>query len=416
TGGSLYVTDMNAKLGGASDPGSGGIIFLNGMSNYDQSTFFSSYSVNANSLGCPMGITVDSAGNVVASVFSYNGFGCSPAGVFVLTPDPWGASAPTLSGLISGSPFQYPFGMDIDRGDGQGGPPRLIIADEGSGYGCAGTIFRLDLSKPIVRVGDPGWTLSNLNPFALSPIVGAGCSPPNQRYLVTPADAAVVKAAVSVNIATNTAPGNVSVSMSPSAIDENGSTSLSGTFTDPDSADTHTVTITWGDGSANTVLTLPAGMLTIPSTSHQYLDNLASNAAYSVSVVVADTKANATGTTTVTVNNVAPAITGVSGPSGTIAVGVVASIGANFTDVGTLDTHTCTFSWGDGSANTTVTPAGTGNGSCSANHTYNSPGSFTVGVTVTDKDGGSASNSTLKVTVNTPPAVASLGVSPSAIV
>jgi hypothetical protein len=416
TGGSLYITDMNAKLGGTNDPGSGGIIFLNSTNSYAQSSFFSSYSVNANSLGCPMGITIDGSGNVLASVFSYNGYGCAPAGVFILTPDLFGGGPPTFNGIISGSPFQYPFGMDTDLGDGNGGPPRIIVADEGSGYGCKGTIFRLDLSKPIVRVGDPGWTLSTLNPFALSPIVGQGCNPPNQTYLVTPSDAAVVKATVPANIATNTPPGNVTVIMSPSVIDENGSTSVSGSFTDPDSGDTHTVTITWGDGSANTVLNLAAGVVTIPATSHQYLDNLASNAPYTVSVNVADAKASAAGTTTVTVNNAAPVITGVSGPSGAIAVGGVASIGANFTDVGTLDTHTCTFNFGDGSANTTVTPAGTGNGSCSANHTYNSPGTFTVGVTVTDKDGGSASNSTLKVTVNTPPAVASLGVSPSAIV
>src|SRR5207253_2964181 len=194
TGGSLYITDMNAKLGGAADPGSGGIIFLNAASSYAQSAFFSSYSVNVNSLGCPMGITTDSTGNVVASVFSYNGFGCAQAGVFVLTPDPSGAN-PTLAGLISGSPFQYPFGMDTDTGDGLGGPPRLIIADEGSGYGCKGTIFRLDQSKPIIRVGDNGWTLSNLNPFALSPIVGGTCAPPNQTYLSTHAAAVVLKVA-----------------------------------------------------------------------------------------------------------------------------------------------------------------------------------------------------------------------------
>jgi hypothetical protein len=411
SGGSLYLTDMNAKLGGALDTGSGGIIFLNATSNYNQSTFFSSYSVNANSLGCPMGITIDGSGNVIASVFSYNGYGCAPAGVFILSPN-FGGGSPNFSGLISGSPFQYPFGMDMDRGDGQGGPPRIIIADEGSGYNCSGTIFRLDLSKPIVRTSDPGWTLSTLNPLALSPMATLGCSPPNQTYLATPSDATVVKAAVSANIA-NTAPSNVSVSMSPAAIDENGSASLSGTFADPDSGDTHTVTIAWGDGSPNTVLNLAAGVLTIPATSHQYLDNPASNP-YSVTVTVADAKASATGNTSVTVRDVAPAITGVSGPLGAIAPGSAATVGVNFTDPGTLDTHTCTFSWGD-SQTDTVTASGTGNGTCTANHTYNASGTFTVGVTVTDKDGGSVTNSTLKITVNTPPAGLSLSTTPATI-
>src|SRR5207244_7851278 len=94
-----------------------------------------------------------------------------------------------------------------------------------------------------------------------------------------------------------------------------GSRTVTGTFADPDTSETHTVTITWGDGSPDTVLNLAAGVLTIPATTHQYLDNLPSNAAYTVTVVVADAKANATGTTNVTVNNVAPAISGVSGQS-----------------------------------------------------------------------------------------------------
>src|SRR5207249_9854205 len=120
------------------------------------------------------------------------------------------------AGLSRGCPCQVPFGMDTDRGDGQGGPPRLIIADEGSGYGCKGTIFRLDQSKPIIRVGDNGWTLSNLNPFALSPIVGGTCAPPNQTYLSTPADAVVVKVAVGVNISTPT----VTINGAPSSASE----------------------------------------------------------------------------------------------------------------------------------------------------------------------------------------------------
>jgi len=209
-----------------------------------------------------MGITL-SGNDILATVFTYNGYGCSPQAVFTVTPDPFGIKPATMTPLVNGYPFQFPFGMDPDRNG------IIIIADEGSGYGCSGTIFRLDLSMLVQK--DPHQP--NPNPFALSPYFGLGCTPPNQAYLSTPSDVAVVKVLVTVNIATNTAPSNVSVSVIASTINENDGTSLSGTFADPDTSDTHTVTMTWGDGSPDTVLNLAAGVLTIPATTHQYLDN-----------------------------------------------------------------------------------------------------------------------------------------------
>jgi hypothetical protein len=91
------------------------------------------------------------------------------------------------------------------------------------------------------------------------------------------------------------------------------------------------------------------------------------------------------------VNNVAPVITAVTGPLNPLAKPGTATITATFTDVGSQDTHTCRFSWDDGAAaDTTVTAAGIGNGSCSATHIYNSAGVSTVTVTVTDDDTGTA--------------------------
>jgi hypothetical protein len=92
---------------------------------------------------------------------------------------------------------------------------------------------------------------------------------------------------------------------------------------------------------------------------------------------------------TVVVNNVAPTITSVAGPAGPLALGSTATVALDFTDPGSADTHTCTFSWDDGST-TTVTPSGTGDGSCSAPHTYTAASVYTVGVEVTDKDAGKA--------------------------
>ncbi len=71
----------------------------------------------------------------------------------------------------------------------------------------------------------------------------------------------------------NVAPSGVSLNLTNTTINEGGSTSLSGSFTDPGTLDTHTVTIDWGDGSANTVLNLAAGVTTIPPTVHTYADD-----------------------------------------------------------------------------------------------------------------------------------------------
>jgi hypothetical protein len=75
-----------------------------------------------------------------------------------------------------------------------------------------------------------------------------------------------------------------------------------------------------------------------------------------------------------------------------VALGGSASVTTSYTDVGVQDTHTCTYSWDDGSPNTTVAGSGFGSGSCTASHTYTAAGVYTVGVTVRDDDTGSASS------------------------
>ncbi|MBI4478469.1 MAG: hypothetical protein HY651_00420 [Acidobacteria bacterium] len=91
------------------------------------------------------------------------------------------------------------------------------------------------------------------------------------------------------------------------------------------------------------------------------------------------------------VSNLPPVITGVTGPTGPLAVGTPATVTANFTDAGILDTHTCTFTWDDGTSTPPSVPAATvsessGSGSCNATHTYDVAGVYTVEVAVKDKD------------------------------
>ena len=70
-------------------------------------------------------------------------------------------------------------------------------------------------------------------------------------------------------------------------------------------------------------------------------------------------------------------------------------------DPGTLDTETCSIDWGDGTTNTLF--VGTLR-DCQAPHTYAAAGSYTVTVTVVDKDGGTGADSKTLV-INGPPVV-----------
>jgi hypothetical protein len=202
--------------------------------------------------------------------------------------------------------------------------------------------------------------------------------------------------------AVNDAPRNVTAATAPATIDENASATVSGSFTDPDAGDTHTVTIVWGDGSPNTSIPLGAGVFTYSAT-HQYLDDNPTATASDVNpigVTVADngspqgaTSANSQ----VTVNNLVPAISSVTGPVPPQPLGTTVSVTGTFTDVGTRDTHTsppggaCTVSWDDGTTSTGIVTESNGSGSCTASHLYAGPGVYSIVMTIQDDDGGSAS-------------------------
>jgi hypothetical protein len=99
-----------------------------------------------------------------------------------------------------------------------------------------------------------------------------------------------------------------------------------------------------------------------------------------------------------TVNNAAPVIASLTAPIAPVPVSQAPAVTVQFTDVGTLDTHSVTFVWGDGAS---TAQAATG-GSATATHTYAVPGVYTVTVTVTDDDTGAASQSTPYVVVYDP--------------
>ena len=103
----------------------------------------------------------------------------------------------------------------------------------------------------------------------------------------------------------------------------------------------------------------------------------ADNGSQTIGLRVTDAAGNVdTDTAAVTVNNVAPTITGVTTPTGN--EGSPISFSATITDPGVLDTHTYAWLFGDGGTATGAT----------ASHTFADDGTFTVQVTVTDDDGG----------------------------
>ena len=126
--------------------------------------------------------------------------------------------------------------------------------------------------------------------------------------------------------------------------------------------------------------------------SHTYADN----GTYTVTLTVTDTRgaASAPATTTATIANGPPAVN--AGPDQTVAVGSPVTLHATFSDGGTDAPWTYAIDWGDGSPQTTGSTTSQSS-PIEATHAYTVPGTNTVRVTVTDKD-GAAGSGTLTVT------------------
>jgi PKD repeat protein len=185
--------------------------------------------------------------------------------------------------------------------------------------------------------------------------------------------------------ATNVMPSLSTLVFSPSTVTDHQTVTVSGTFTDPGTADTHTVTFAWGDGSTSP-LSLAAGSRSF-SGSHDYV----TSGTYKVTVTVTD-RDSGIGTQSaslvVTARNTPPSALSLS----TNVTGLSATVSGSFVDPDALDTHDVTLLWGDGTTSTTKVAAGAT--MFTATHTYLAAGTFKVDVTVTDPAGASTSATT----------------------
>lgn len=122
-----------------------------------------------------------------------------------------------------------------------------------------------------------------------------------------------------------------------------------------------------------------------------------------VAINVSDGKGGtATAEFILAVNNVAPVLEPIVAPPTPTAVRSTVNASAVFADPGTLDTHTAAWDWGDGSQSVGTVNETAGSGTASGQHIYNTPGVYTLTLTVTDKDGAVASTNYLYVVVYDP--------------
>jgi hypothetical protein len=376
--------------------------------------------------GCPMGVAVEPTGNILATTFMFpvpspipntpppgTYYGCSPpgtwrlnltnnaqepvSGVSTYAPDWQGSHAYAVGDLVNDSAGNIH--KAIQAGVSGGGNPSfnpvrngntadgsVLWQNVGSGANWRIT-FGVDTEPSLtapsgynIIVGDEGYSmvfrLDTDGRFVPPVPLAAGVSNVTSVSVIKFTPRGGFKGA-------NVTPVVTSVSASPNPVNENSSTTLTYTFTDD--ANDNKVEITWGDGSADTVVNLVApGTYTA---THTYTDN----GAYTASVKVTD-KQNVPSTpnsTIVTVNNVAPAVTINGAPAGSI-VGSPIALTSTVSDPSPQDTAAgFTYAWTVERNGSTVATGSAAN----LSFTPSVVGSYVITLGVTDKDGGTGSAS-----------------------
>ncbi|MEX1028185.1 MAG: Ig-like domain-containing protein [Candidatus Paceibacterota bacterium] len=377
------------------------------------------------------------SGPAHAAAFSLN-----PNGSFSYEPDTNFSGADSLTYRVSdGELLSSVYTVDIDV-EPIADAPALTVQDA---VGDENAQIPLDISSSLVDQdgsetlslqisGVPGGVVLNQGTdqgggvWSLTPSELQGLtlqSLDNQSFTLNVS--ATATEAATTQTATVNEPLNVTVdnvdpviqSVNAPVINENGIATISGSFTDVGTLDTHTVEIDWGEGT-----TSPATVDPIARTftaNHQYLDDgptgTPSNV-YAIGVTLTDNDEGMdTASTTVTVNNVDPALDPLVLSDAVIDENGSVTVSGTFTDPGTLDTHEVVIKWGDGSADTVVQLT-SGERSFSATHQYldddptaTPSDQYSITATVTDDDTGVDSASTTITVDNVAPEFTSVSTS-----
>ncbi|MFO0938515.1 MAG: PKD domain-containing protein [Gemmataceae bacterium] len=169
-----------------------------------------------------------------------------------------------------------------------------------------------------------------------------------------------------------------------------------GSLTDLYTSGDYTVTVNWGDGTADSTLTMTAPG-TLPTLAHTYVND--DTFTISVSAVESDVNVDNESneiTFDVVVNNVLPTITLVANEIGTTNLPTEINVGS-FADPGVADSPwQVSIDFGDGTDPVVFDHASTGDIPVQS-HTYRKAGSYTVTVKVSDDRGTTTSTSEVVV-------------------
>jgi hypothetical protein len=171
---------------------------------------------------------------------------------------------------------------------------------------------------------------------------------------------------------------------------------LLGRFSESDATAPFSVDVNWGDGSPDSLLSLPAGG-TIPAQNHTY----ATATTDTVSIVITDADGTVSNDATFTVTVSPPALINVTPPARQTAIaGRASSIAlGSFTETFATTPYTVDVHWGDGSSDTTFLTSAAGIITTHV-HTYASPTTDTGTITVTDALGNVSNAATFTVVVS----------------
>jgi hypothetical protein len=197
-------------------------------------------------------------------------------------------------------------------------------------------------------------------------------------------------------VVSNIGPQITSLVAAPDSITEGQLFQLTGSLLDPGPNDAHTVTIVWGDGSASTIIELPAGIKNFVAT-HTFADDNASDA-YSIQVFVVDEiQSGESASVAIAVTNVSP--TAIISAPATINEGGTTIVSlSSAADVSTVDMTSLRYSFAL-TSNELATDYANASSTSDSTFAFIDNGSYTIYARVIDKDGGWSDYQTV-ITVN----------------